>query len=70
MSRVGGELAVAWMIDGFDANDALGNLRVVTMQVLQQAQLGLRRSGNENFGRIAQRFDDGVEIMLIFRKLA
>ena len=65
--RVGDELAVARMVDGFHAGDDLHQLRVVVVDVLDELGLGVGRPGDEHGAGVRNRLRDPVEESLVFR---
>lgn len=61
MPRIGDELSVAWMIDGFHAGNNLHQLGIVLVNVLDQFGLGIGRPGNNNRAGVGNRCGDGLE---------
>jgi hypothetical protein len=53
------------MIDGFDANDTLGQLRIMDANMFDQLGLCVGRSGDETSACVGNGFGDGVEIVVI-----
>ena len=61
------ELRIAWMVDGFHADDDLHQLRGVLVDVLDQFGLGVGWPGNQNRSSVGDRLSDCPEEVLIFR---
>jgi len=67
MSGMGDELPVAWMIDGFDADDNLHQPGIMLANVLDQLGLGIGWSRNENRASICNRFSNSLKEGVILR---
>ena len=59
------QLRIARMVDGFDANDTLGQLGIMDANVLDQFGLCAGRSGDENRTGVCNGFGNRVEIVVI-----
>ena len=64
------QLRVARMVYGLDANDLVRKGGVVVVDVLDQPQLGLRRTDDQDLLSACQRFDDGMVVGLVFLLVA
>ena len=60
-SGVGDELAVAWMIDGFHADDDLHQPGIMSADVLDQLGLGIGWPRNENRAGVCDRLSDSLK---------
>jgi len=69
MPRIGDELRVAWMIDGFHADNNLHQLGIVLVNVLDQFGLGIGRPGNKNRAGVGNRCSDCLEKVVILRRV-
>ena len=67
MSGMGDELPVAWMIDGFHANDNLHQPGIMLADVLDQLGLGIGWTRNENCASICNRLSDSLKEGVILR---
>ena len=61
------ELRVARVIDAFNPDDLLRQLRIVLADMFDQCRLGVGRTGDEDRARIGDRLGDRVKKGLIFR---
>jgi hypothetical protein len=61
MSGMGDELPVAWMIDGFHADDDLHQPGIMLADVLDKLGLGIGWSRNENCASICNRLSDSLK---------
>src|SRR5207247_9639690 len=66
-SRVGDELAVAWMIDGFHADDDLHQPGIMLADVLDQLGLGIGWPRNENRAGVCDRLRDSLKEGVVLR---
>ena len=64
------QLSVAWMVDGFDADDDLHQLRMAGMNVFDQLGLGVGGSGDQNGAGVGDRLRNCFEEILILSGMA
>jgi hypothetical protein len=67
VSGVGDELRVAWMIDGFHADDNLHQLGIMLADVLDELGFSIGRPRNENRAGVHDRLSNGLKKGVILR---
>ena len=65
MARKGDELRVAWMIDGFHADDDIHQLGIMVVNVFHEFGLCIGGPGNENRAGVGNGLGRGMKIIVI-----
>jgi hypothetical protein len=67
---IGDDLAIGWMIGGFDGDDPLADRRMLLVQVLGKLRLRARWTDDQDLAGIVERGRDLLQEMLVGRGMA
>jgi hypothetical protein len=70
LARVGDDLAIGGVVNGFDADDFVDQVFVMGVDVFDQMQLGVGGADHQDLACAAERLGDVVVVLLVFRNPA